>query len=172
LPPAAVGPSKSGPYRGHIRGMQARRKAARSVPGFVLIRGAVSFQRIDAVTFVLIPSGHGVSAAEPFSEVDIGAAFRAERAIGIDRRLTADRASHGLLVWARGRRHSGKTSGAIDFGVAQPIILDRKLLGVEEAHDLGQRQADDVGVGTDEPLDEASRQPLDGVATGLPPPLA
>src|SRR5690606_36618765 len=54
----------------------------------------------------------------------------------------------------------------------QPAEMDREPLAVKEGHGLIERQADDIGVGADQPHDEAAGEPLDGVAAGLALPFS
>src|SRR5688572_11547267 len=65
-----------------------------------------------------------------------------------------------------------RSSLRVRLAETQPVEVDRKGLAQQHADHLGQRQADDVGVGTDHLLHEAPREPLNGIAAGLAAPLA
>ena len=85
----------------------------------------------------------------------------------------------------QGRRGRSGTTSAPSFGIVaresamgqpQPRVSQLKWTGIalagEERHRLVERQADDVGVGADQPDDEAAGEALDGIAARLAAPFA
>ena len=89
---------------------------------------------VVAVPLVLVPPADRVTAGEPLREVDVGAALRAKRA---DRRrpppCRRSDIRNGLLAEQDAEDIRIAASIAVDFGIFQPIVLDRKLLRIEQA---------------------------------------
>jgi len=148
----------------------------RAVQNTGLVRLLVGFLA-PAVLFLVFRRRDCIAAGEPAVQVDVGAALRAERPYSFVCGLAADRARlAGFVVghdqnWEMigiwGAQWAAPTSHCI-----QPAEMDRIAFAAEQRRRLVERQADDVGIGTDDFDQETAGDALRRVAAGLAAPFS
>ena len=80
-----------------------------------------------------------------------------------------------MLAWAcrarPGRRVRVRSLGLDLIGLGEPELADGEAFPLEQVYHLGQRQADDIGVGADHLHHEGTGDALDRIAASLAPPF-
>ena len=136
-----------------------------------LVRGLLAAFVAPLVLFLVRRDRHRIDAGEPTVEVDVAAAPRAERANNSSAGLP--QIGHWLVGSIGHKQNMGSAAGApASNSRVEPAEMNRIPLAGEQRHRLVQRQADDVGIGTDDLDQKRPGDALRRIAAGLAAPFA